>query len=601
LAAHPVDADAPVRHASRLTTLRRPVVVLVLVVALGAWLRLDGGNWDSGIHAHPDERFLSLVANAIQLPGSVGQYLDVERSPLSPYRTDSGRSYLYGTLPLFATKVVAEAIGQGAYDRLYLVGRHLSALVDVATILLVFLLARALLADLGRSRATRFALLAAAFYATAVVAIQHSHFFTVESWLTALTTLTLLLAARLAGVPRGRARMLLVAATGAAAGLTAACKLTGLLVLAPFVLAVVWGVRRPRTVKQAVTVLADVTADLLVGMLVAYVAFRFTSPYAFASSNWLDLHLNSDLREALHQQSLAVSGASMQPPNLQWLRSTPLLDPLANLLLWAVPAAGVLGLAGAAVAGGGVIRDRRGPSRPGSAAGVLAAVFVVLVVGWFATRFAHPLRYMLPAVPALCALAALALARLDAWRPRLAAAVTAASLALAVWWAGAFTSIYRRPHTHVEAAAWIRSHVPRGARIAFEHWDEGLPVDGLRYRTVNAPVFDTDDDLKVEHLYTSVMESDYYVIVSPRALWTVGRLPGRFPLTATFYRRLLAGELEFKRVGTFRSDPSLLGLTVRDTGAEEAQWVYDHPPVLVFKRVARLSRRAFAARLGGER
>ena len=93
-------------------------------------------------------------------------------------------------------------------------------------------------------------------------------------------------------------------------------------------------------------------------------------------------------------QDVAVSGQSTQPPDLQWLRSTPVIGPLGNLLLWAVPAAGVLGLAGVVLA----TRDRRPPA-------VLAAVVVVVVLGWFSTRYAHPLRYLLPAVPALCALA----------------------------------------------------------------------------------------------------------------------------------------------------------------------------------------------------
>ena len=32
-------------------------------------------------------------------PGSVGGYFDVDTSPLSPYNTEAGRSYVYGLLP----------------------------------------------------------------------------------------------------------------------------------------------------------------------------------------------------------------------------------------------------------------------------------------------------------------------------------------------------------------------------------------------------------------------------------------------------------------------------------------------------------------------
>jgi hypothetical protein len=311
----------------------------------------------------------------------------------------------------------------------------------------------------------------------------------------------------------------------------------------------------------------------------------------------LDLRLNADLRQALHDQAVALSGGSTMPPDVQWLRSTRVVDPLANLLLWGVPAAGALGLAGVGLAGRDLLgRERR--SRAGTPAAAIAGTLVLAVLGWFSWRYAHPLRYLLPAVPALCALAAFTLARLHRRHARLTVAATAATLLIGTAWALAFTSIYRRPHTHVAAAAWIRAHVPAGARIAFESWDEGLPVDATRYRTTTAPVFGPDDATKAGQLYASVMRSDYYVIVSPRAWWTVGRLPRRYPLMTAFYRELLAGDLGFERVATFRSDPGLLGVTIRDTAAEEAQWVYDHPPVLVFRRVTPLSRQAFAARLG---
>ena len=54
----------------------------------------------------------------------------------------------------------------------YLVGRRLSAVLDLLTVLLVFLAGRIVLRDLGPRRATQGGLLAAAFYALTVTAIQ---------------------------------------------------------------------------------------------------------------------------------------------------------------------------------------------------------------------------------------------------------------------------------------------------------------------------------------------------------------------------------------------------------------------------------------------
>src|SRR5207253_2630352 len=84
---------------------------LLLIVVFGGWLRLSNANWDGGHHLHPDERYLTEVGSEIRWPSSPWQYLDVQHSPLSPYRTGAGRDYLYGQLPLFAGKLFATATG----------------------------------------------------------------------------------------------------------------------------------------------------------------------------------------------------------------------------------------------------------------------------------------------------------------------------------------------------------------------------------------------------------------------------------------------------------------------------------------------------------
>jgi hypothetical protein len=60
-----------------------------------------------------------------------------------------------------------------------------------------------------------------------------------------------------------------------------------------------------------------------------------------------------------------------------------------------------------------------------------------------------------------------------------------------------------------------------------------------------------------------------------------------------FYRQLFAGRLGFSRVAEFTSEPELLGVRLHDLGAEEAFWVYDHPPVRIYRRAGSLSWPAF--------
>ena len=133
--------------------------------------------------------------------------------------------------------------------------------------------------------------------------------------------------------------------------------------------------------------------------------------------------------------------------------------------------------------------------------------------------------------------------------------------------------------------------MPPGKRIANENWDDSLPVGSLaqQYTGHVLPVFDADDSAKPRKLYDGLATADYYFVSSPRAWRTIGRLPDRFPLMVRYYRQLFAGRLGFTRVAEFVSEPELFGVQLHDIDAEEAFWVYDHPPVYIYKQDRALS------------
>ena len=586
------------------------VAVLAVVVIAGAWLRLSGVNWDQGAHLHPDERYISSLANVIHFPASPITYFDVSSSPLSPYNSTGDHSYSYGTLPLFGTKAVADILGQGDYDHLYLVGRKLSALLDCGTTLLVFLIARVLFAGAGRRRALWGSVLAAALYAFTVAAVQASHFFTTDTWLVFFGTLTFYLAVRAIGTAgRSDRRALgLVALVGACAGLTVACKVSGLFVLLPVAVALLG-----RTVgahRSARGTVVALLRDGLIVLLTAYVAFRLVSPYAFAHSSWLDLTLGTDYHHALQTQRDILDGKAIFPPTLQWLVSPRVTDPFKNLVTWQLGLPlGIVAVAGVIVVAVGTVtrsaaliaaaRKRVPPTREMVVALTLRLMVLAYVLGIFlymATRFQHMGRYLLPIVPFLAIAAAYALLRIPA-RWGLAAAVAAALLvAVTGTYALAFDAVYTSKTTRLAASDWIASHIKPGATIADENWDDTLPVGSLlasRYRVLILPVFDNDDGTKLRKLYAGLSHADYYTLSSQRAWRTIGRLPDRYPLMVRFYRELFAGRLGFVRAASITSQPRLFGVHLDDVGAEEAFSVYDHPPVKIFRHRTKLTFKQF--------
>jgi len=152
-------------------------LALVAILAIGAWLRLTGVAWDENQHMHPDERFLSMVETSIRPPESLSQYFNTDESPLNPHNVGHG-FFVYGTLPIFLVRFLAEWTNNAGYDQVTIVGRVVSALFDLCSIYLIYRLG----AGLHRRRV---GLLAALFYALSVLAIQHAHFFVVESFTTA--------------------------------------------------------------------------------------------------------------------------------------------------------------------------------------------------------------------------------------------------------------------------------------------------------------------------------------------------------------------------------------------------------------------------------
>ena len=155
----------------------------ILVVALA--IRLYGLNWDEGFSwtPHPDERAILFKVVEIAPPGlgDITVLLDAEQSPWNP------RWFPYGSFPLYLLKVVdtlwGSLPGVGSED-LRVPARAVSALADVATILVVYLIGRAVWSR-------RVGVLAAGLVAFAVIHIQLSHFFAVDTLMALFATATL--------------------------------------------------------------------------------------------------------------------------------------------------------------------------------------------------------------------------------------------------------------------------------------------------------------------------------------------------------------------------------------------------------------------------
>ena len=563
----------------------RARLLLAVILLAGAAFRLQHLNWDAHHHLHPDERFISMVEEKLVNPKSFSEYLDSSRSGLNPYNRGHG-SFVYGTLPLLLARYVGVIVHKGGYDETFLVGRVVSAFFDLLSVFLVYRIARRL-----GSRGT--SLVAAAFLAFAPLAIQLSHFWAVDTFLTAFSAAALYGAVRLA---QGKSSLRDAIGTGLAVGLAVSCKITGLVLFLPVGAALVIGAlvhglpaaeQRPRWLVTRLLSAAALAAT-------AVVTIRLAFPYAFLGRSVFSFQLDPRWRADLRGLTGIATTVAAFPPNFQWAGRT-ILFPLRNIVLWgAGPFFGLAAMA-ALVWGIAALRQRK--------ALVLLPLLlhVLFLLLYHGLTMAKSMRYVYPTYPPMAVLASLLLARLAAGREgapasRVRRILPAAAAAGTFLCSLAFSSVYSHEHTRVTASRWIYQNVPPGKLFVNESWDDGLPLpmegkDSGQYGGPQPNLVGPDNAAKVEEIVKALEAADGVAITSNRGYASLTRIPDVFPMTRAYYSALFEERLGFRCAADFTSYPKLGPIVIPDDSSEEAFTVYDHPRVVLFRKTPEFSGR----------
>ncbi|MBN2005637.1 MAG: glycosyltransferase family 39 protein [Anaerolineae bacterium] len=477
------------------------VLLLLIVLVLAGWVRTYNLDWDKGQHLHPDERYLTMVAGDIRFPEELSGYWDTANSPLNPNNYPQYSGYVYGTMPLFSTRAAAMLVDQACgksptklgtalrgilfnvdnpcpeglytgYNGVHLVGRILSTLADLCTLLGLALLARALYGNLT-------SLLAATLYAFCALPIQHAHFFVVDSFATVFVVWALYFAVL---AVQARLRFWLVLA-GLFTGMAVACKisvwpLAGMVALATFLVrdateenpnhyhfawswsALVWGI--------------------LSGLAAAF-AFRVGQPYAFTGPGFFNVTFDPRWLTAMRDIRELVSGLRDVPYGHQWTNRIPILFPGYNMIFWGMGLPlGTLAWVGWGVLGWRIIRHRGWQH-------LIVWVWGTLFFLYQGTQWVKSMRYFLPVYPVFTLFAAWFAIRGMEWtlsseldtlwkrilRPLLLATPVVV-LVGAVAWAIAFLHIYAEPFTRIEASRWVYDNVPTAITV---HTAEAVDIN----------------------------------------------------------------------------------------------------------------------------
>lgn len=541
---------------------------LVFVLIIAAFFRFTGINWDEGVHNHPDERHLSFVLNKVSIPASIHSYFDTSNSPLNPLNVGF-KTYVYGTFPLVLVKIASSAVGYGEFNKAHLVGRALSALFDTLSTLLVFLIGSSLYSR-------REAILASLLYACAVLCIQQSHFFVVDTFALCFALASFYFSLKIVNSPKfGN-----FVGAGIFGGLALSCKVS----ILPFLfLPFLAGALATISENDIIAPVKEWKLNKILGRLVfsivslisAFVVFRVLQPYAFSThSLYLEPRFVADLR-ALKSLS---SAPSLFPPSMQWI-GRDWWYPIENIIKWGMgPALGLSCIAGVAYGVYCVSKSNRSSL-------VLPLLTVSLIVSFHSMQYVKVMRYFLPAYPLLILMGSAFLLSIP---KKIGIFAVGFVTVFTFLWALAFTSIYRSPFVRSEASRWISSNLSEGSIALVEHWDDPLPVGNLRRKGTplleRLKVFEPDSLRKREEMATKIASADYIFINSKRGYGSIPRNQVLFPTTTLYYELLFKGELGFKLEKSFSSFPRLFGIEIPTDLADESFSVYDHPRILIFKK-----------------
>jgi len=547
------------------------VLFLILIFAFG--VRVYGLNWDQNQHLHPDERFLTMVAGAMQWPKNLGEYFDTTRSKLNPHNIGFN-FYVYGTYPVILVKYLAGVVKLDDYDSITLVGRFISAVIDTLVVFIVYLIA----VEIFKKK--KVGLWAAFFYSIMVLPIQLSHFFAVDTFSNFFIVLSFYLLIR--------SRFILL---GISFGLAMAAKISAV-TFVPII--AIFPLHKAITEKKWMKTIFSGFVCLLFCVL----SFRLAQPYLFRNI----IELNHKVLNNWKELETYLKPDIWYPPSTMWMSTGPLVLSFNSFVFLGVgfPLA-VLIIIGLVIQ---LIRSKNFLL-------VFWGVWIIGVFIWQGTQFAKPMRYFISIYPFLAIFAGVTFVEIKY-------KIKYLLLPLILIWPMAFLSIYSNLHSRVDASIWIYNNVPQGSTIACEHWDDCLPLNipgyigSGGYKYVELPMYGMENDLKWQQINERLTQADYLVLSSNRIYGSTVDLPKRYPKNIEYFKNLFSGNSQYKKIAEFVSRPTLAipkinycfrlpyfnygiisgincsnkGLEIIDDFTEESFTVYDHPRVIIFKKAS---------------
>ncbi len=456
-------------------------LLLIIIISISLFFRIRGLFWGEYQYLHPDERFLVWVTSNLQSVDKISDYFNTHSSSLNPHNRGHG-FFVYGDFPIILTRYIAELFFKFiGWMEITQIGRILSALFDLGSVVLIFFVGKKIFGKwVG--------LLASAFAGMAVLQIQQSHFYTVDTFATFFTTLAVLIALNISTY-RFKGKETIISGLeedervnpgkitirvpnyqtiihsilfGVIVGLAAASKINtaSISLLLPIAFFTLW---ESYPTNDPIQKSELILRDLFLGGVFAILSFRIFQPYAFEGPGFSGIQFNPQWINNIRDLSVQSGGNVDFPPALQWARRNFFFS-AKNLSLWG------LGLPFSITAWLGIITMGWQILRGEWKKYLLIWVWTVGYFLWQSSLGNSVMRYQMPVYPMFALMAAWFIHFLFTYKPAhnywrkplkgLGAVVSIIALGGTIIWALMFSSIYERPITRIEASRWIYENVP---------------------------------------------------------------------------------------------------------------------------------------------
>ena len=532
-----------------------PEILFFSSLIFGILLRFYKLDWGNGYYFNPDEYHI------------VGA---VERL-LSNGITSNPGLYSYGSFPVyliyFTHRFASIILPKNAID-IFIIGRFLSALFSVLTIINIYLISKILF---NKSKIIPGVVALTSAFIPGLV--QQAHFLTPESFMTFWITLSAYFLIRY--LQNGKINRLIISALSL--GIAGACKVSSFASI-PFVIIILFfsQIKNSGILKSS--------RNIVLFLALVFLSFTITFPYSI-------IDYGSFRNTTIYESSLSLGKI-----NIFYTRtfrdSKPVLFQFFNIYPYTMgPVLTIFSFTGVVLITINLLKNKNKSDK------IFLAPLVIFLSYFLFNSFLFTkwVRFVHQTIPFLVIFSFYGIYKIQQsfqnkiTHKILTAFLTTLLIIPSILWGIMFFSIYKKDDIRITASHWLNNSIPKGSVILTETGNTIEVPIGRGYQVVPFDFYNVDNNpLLYQNLINDIYKSDYFIIQSRRIFFNHNDKK-QFPVVYNFYDNLFSGKLGFKEINTFASFPKLnIGkfvYPVNDEGAEETWTVFDHPVIRVYKKI----------------